>query len=57
MQIRELTAQLRNDAKLSVDVFDRFSANAKIATGELLALDNQIDTTTGTVKVRSVFQQ
>jgi multidrug efflux system membrane fusion protein len=47
-------APLRNNAKLSVDVFDR-SAQKKIGSGELLALDNQIDTTTGTVKVRAVF--
>jgi multidrug efflux system membrane fusion protein len=47
-------AQLRKNAKLTVDVYDR-SAQKKIASGELLALDNQIDTTTGTVKVRSIF--
>ena len=48
-------AQLRKNAKLTVDVFDR-TAQKKIASGELLALDNQIDTTTGTVKVRSIFR-
>ena len=32
-----------------------FDAEKKIASGELLALDNQIDTTTGTVKVRAQF--
>jgi membrane fusion protein, multidrug efflux system len=47
-------AQLRKNAKLTVEVYDR-SAQTKIASGELLALDNQIDTTTGTVKVRSIF--
>jgi membrane fusion protein, multidrug efflux system len=47
-------AQLRKNVKLAVDVFDR-AAQKKIASGELLALDNQIDTTTGTVKVRSIF--
>jgi membrane fusion protein, multidrug efflux system len=47
-------AQLRKNVKLTVDVFDR-TAQKKIANGELLALDNQIDTTTGTVKVRSIF--
>ena len=47
-------AQLRKNVKLTVDVFDR-TAQKKIASGELLALDNQIDTTTGTVKVRSIF--
>jgi multidrug efflux system membrane fusion protein len=46
--------QLRNGAKLTVDVFDR-AAQKKLATGELIAVDNQIDTTTGTVKVRASF--
>lgn len=46
--------QLAKGSKLSVDVFDR-SAQTKIASGELLALDNQIDTTTGTLKVRAIF--
>jgi multidrug efflux system membrane fusion protein len=47
-------ARLRKKAKLAVDAFDR-AAQKKIASGELLTLDNQIDTTTGTVKARSVF--
>jgi membrane fusion protein, multidrug efflux system len=47
-------AQLRKNATLTVDVYDR-SAQKKLASGKLLALDNQIDTTTGTVKVRAVF--
>jgi membrane fusion protein, multidrug efflux system len=46
--------QLRSGAKLTVDVFDR-AAQKKLATGELIAVDNQIDTTTGTVKVRASF--
>ena len=49
-----VVGRLRENAKLSVDVFDR-TAQTKIASGQLLALDNQIDTTTGTVKVRSIF--
>ena len=47
-------ARLRKNAKLTVDAFDR-AAQTKIATGVLLTLDNQIDTTTGTVKARSQF--
>jgi multidrug efflux system membrane fusion protein len=47
-------ARLRAKAKLPVDAFDR-SAQTKIATGRLLTLDNQIDTTTGTVKGRALF--
>jgi len=47
-------ARLRQGAKLSVDAFDR-TAQTKIASGQLVAIDNQIDTTTGTVKGRSLF--
>jgi multidrug efflux system membrane fusion protein len=47
-------AQLRRGAKLSVDAYDR-AAQTKIATGKLLTVDNQIDTTTGTVKLRALF--
>ena len=52
--VGEVQARLRAKAKLSVDVFDR-TALKKIAGGELLTLDNQIDTTTGTVKGRAIF--
>jgi multidrug efflux system membrane fusion protein len=48
-------ARLRAKATLAVDAFDR-SAQVKLASGELVALDNQIDTTTGTVKARSQFE-
>ena len=47
-------ARLRAKAKLTVDAFDR-TAQKKIASGVLLTMDNQIDTTTGTVKGRSLF--
>jgi membrane fusion protein, multidrug efflux system len=40
--------------KLPADAFDR-AALKKIATGTLQTLDNQIDTTTGTVKGRALF--
>ena len=46
--------RLRAGAKLSVNASDR-TALKKIASGTLLAIDNQIDTTTGTVKGRSLF--
>jgi multidrug efflux system membrane fusion protein len=39
---------------LPVDVFDR-SQTKKLASGKLLTLDNQIDTTTGTVRFRGQF--
>ena len=47
-------ARVRQGAKLPVDAFDR-NNQKKIATGTLLTLDNQIDTTTGTVKGRATF--
>ena len=50
----QVVARLRQKAKLTVDAFDR-TAQTKIASGVLLTLDNQIDTTTGTVKGRAVF--
>jgi membrane fusion protein, multidrug efflux system len=46
--------RLRTNAKLPVDAFDR-GAQKKIASGTLLTLDNQVDTTTGTVKARASF--
>ncbi len=48
-------AQLRKGATLSVEAYDR-SGQTKLAEGQVLALDNQIDTTTGTVKVRAIFK-
>ena len=50
----QVEARLRKKAKLTVDAFDR-TAQTKIASGELLTLDNQIDTATGTVKGRALF--
>lgn len=41
-------------ASLPVDVFDR-SQQTKLATGKLLTLDNQVDTSTGTVRFRGQF--
>jgi multidrug efflux system membrane fusion protein len=50
-----VATQLRKKAKLTVDAFDR-TAQKKITSGKLLTIDNQIDTTTGTVKGRAVFE-
>ena len=47
--------RLRNKAVLTVDAFDR-GGQRKITSGKLLTLDNQIDTTTGTVKARASFE-
>lgn len=40
--------------RLNVDAFDRTS-NVKLATGTLTTLDNQIDQTTGTLKLRATY--
>jgi membrane fusion protein, multidrug efflux system len=50
----QVQRRLRNSVKLPVDAFDR-AAQKKVASGMLLTLDNQIDTTTGTVKARASF--
>lgn len=50
----QVQERLRQHAKLTVDAYDR-SGTKKIATGQFITFDNQIDTTTGTVKARSSF--
>jgi multidrug efflux system membrane fusion protein len=50
----QIQARLRAGASLPVIAFDR-SGTTRIATGTLSTLDNQIDTTTGTVKLRAGF--
>jgi multidrug efflux system membrane fusion protein len=47
--------RLHKGASLSVDAFDR-GGQTKITSGKLLTIDNQIDTTTGTVKARGLFE-
>jgi multidrug efflux system membrane fusion protein len=51
----QILSQLRHNARLTVDAYNR-TAQTKITTGKLLAIDNQIDTTTGTVKLRAIFE-
>src|SRR5580698_4146303 len=50
----QVLEQIHHGAHLSVDAYDR-EQTRKIATGKLFALDNQIDTTTGTLKLRASF--
>ena len=50
----QVAPRLRQRARLPVEAFDR-AALKKVASGTLLTLDNQIDTTTGTVKARASF--
>jgi membrane fusion protein, multidrug efflux system len=49
-----LLRRVNTGAKLQVTAFDR-SGNTRIATGTLSTLDNEIDPTTGTVKLRALF--
>jgi membrane fusion protein, multidrug efflux system len=50
----QVQSRLQKNAKLAVDAYDR-SALKHVAAGILITLDNQIDTTTGTVKARASF--
>lgn len=52
--LNQVQTRLRQGAKLPVDAYDR-TAVTKIDSGVLLTLDNQVDTTTGTVKGRATF--
>jgi multidrug efflux system membrane fusion protein len=50
----QIQEQLRQGRKLVVDAFDR-TQQKQLASGELQTLDNVIDTTTGTVKLKAIF--
>ena len=52
--VARVMRQVRAGAKLAVRAYDRGDAH-QIATGTLDTVDNQIDTTTGTVKLRALF--
>jgi multidrug efflux system membrane fusion protein len=52
--ITSVMPRIRAGETLSVEAYDRTSSN-KLADGRLLTVDNQIDTATGTVKLRAQF--
>jgi len=52
--LAQIQQQLRKGKRLPVDAFDR-AGNTKLASGTLLTLDNVIDTTTGTLKLKAIF--
>jgi multidrug efflux system membrane fusion protein len=52
--LEQIMPRLRNGA-LTVDAWDRSETN-KLATGKLTTTNNQIDTTTGTLKMRATFE-
>ena len=53
-QLPPVYDKLRKGVQLEVDAFDRDNTY-KITSGKLLTIDNQIDPTTGTYKLKSVF--
>ena len=53
-RLGQVQARMQKTHTLPVDAMDRAQAN-KLATGKLTSIDNQIDTTTGTVKLRAIF--
>ena len=53
-QLPPILKKMRAGQKLRVDAWDR-DLKTKLAQGTLETLDNQIDQTTGTLKLRSVF--
>ena len=53
--LAQIQQQIHQGHTLNVDAFDR-AQETKIASGQLLTLDNQIDPTTDTVKLRASFK-
>jgi multidrug efflux system membrane fusion protein len=53
-QLPQVMAKLHGSTQLSVEAWDRDDTN-KITSGKLATIDNQIDVTTGTYKLKAVF--
>ncbi len=53
-QLPQVASKLHNPDQLLVEAYDR-DDTSKIESGKLLTIDNQIDTTTGTYKLKAVF--
>src|SRR3546814_1171201 len=54
-QLPDVLAQLRAGKTLVTDLYDR-NDQKKIATGQLMSVDNQIDVATGTVSFKVRFE-
>lgn len=52
--LSKVLQQMRGGRQIAVETYDR-SQQGKLAKGNLITVDNQIDTTTGTVKLRARF--
>jgi multidrug efflux system membrane fusion protein len=55
VQLPQVLQKWQHGQKFSVDAFDKDAGGTKIASGTLTTIDNQIDPTTGTVKIRASF--
>jgi multidrug efflux system membrane fusion protein len=53
-QLQQVLVKLRGGGQLPVQAFDR-DDTTKIADGKLATIDNQIDPTTGTYKLKAIF--
>src|ERR1700682_2339830 len=53
-QLPQVATKLRDGQQLVVDAYDR-DDTSKIESGKLLTIDNQIDISTGTYKLKAVF--
>jgi multidrug efflux system membrane fusion protein len=53
-ELPQVASKLHNPNQLIVEAYDR-DDTSKIESGKLLTIDNQIDTTTGTYKLKAVF--
>jgi len=52
--LSQIQQQMTHGQKLKVDALDRTQLKT-LASGSLLTLDNEVDTTTGTVKLKAIF--
>jgi len=50
----QINHQVQSGCAMAVEAYDRAEEN-KLAAGKFLTTDNQIDTTTGTIRIRAVF--
>lgn len=53
-QMSRVAGRLHSGAQMPVDAYDR-TATTKLASGQLATIDNQADTSTGTIKLRATF--
>ena len=53
-QLPQVLDKIHKGVQLNVEAYDRDNTQ-RIASGKLLTIDNQIDTTTGTYKLKAVF--